>query len=68
MCVDKPFGFMYIDLSVQHRAEMFWYKFEARLVPSGDVAPKPAPLGQHTEALQQDIPAAEDAMQAGGAL
>jgi len=68
MCVDKPFGFMYINLSVQDRAEMFWYKFEARLVPSGDVAPKPGPLMQSTEALQQDSPAAEGAMPAGGAL
>jgi len=68
MCVEKPFGFMYLNLSVQDRAEMFWYKFEARLVPSGDVAPKPGPLMQSTEALQQHSPAAEGAMPAGGAL
>ena len=68
MCVDRPFGFMYINLSVQDRGEMFWYKFEARLVPSGDVAPKPASLAQSTTALQQGIPGEEDAMQGGGAL
>jgi hypothetical protein len=68
MCVDKPFGFMYINLSVQDRGEMFWYKFEARLVPSGDVAPKPASLAQSTTALPQGIPGEEDAMQGGGAL
>jgi len=65
ICVDKPFGIMYIHLSSQDRAEMFWYKFEARLVPSEDVAPKPAPLGQRPEALQQDNPTEEDAMLSG---
>jgi len=59
---------MHINLSSQDHADMFWYKFEVRLVPSGDVAPKPAPLGQIQEALPPEIPAAEDAIQAGGAL
>ena len=59
---------MYINLTTQSRADMFWYKFEARLVPSGDVAPKPAPLAQRTAALQGGIPEEEGAVQSGGAL
>ncbi len=65
MCVDKPFGFMYINLTVQDRGEMFWYKFEARLVPSGDVEPKAASLALPPVALPEELPAAEGAVQAG---
>ena len=62
MCVDQPFGFIYINLSSQDRGEMFWFKFEAKLIPSGDVRPKPAPLAQAAPALSDETPAG------GGAL
>ncbi len=66
--IDKPFGFILTTLTRQARDGMFWFKFEAGLVPSGDVAPKPAPLAQRTAALQQGIPEEEGAVQLGGAL
>ncbi len=65
MCVDRPFGFMYINLTVQDRQEMFWFKFEARLIPSGDVEPKAASLALPPVALPEELPEAEGSARAG---
>ena len=35
MCVEQPFGFIYINLMEQKKEDMFMFKFEAKLVPSG---------------------------------
>jgi hypothetical protein len=56
MCIDQPFGFMYINLTTQSRDDMFWYKFEARLVPSGDVRPKQAPVSRGSRAVADEAP------------
>ena len=62
MCVDQPFGFIYINLSTQDRNEMFWFKFEAKLVPSGEARPRGSLLSRASPAL------ADETSAGGGAL
>ena len=33
---DEPYGFLYVDLSARTTDEMFYFKFQARLVPRDD--------------------------------
>ena len=35
MCVEQPYGFIYINLMEQKKEDMFMFKFEAKLVPAG---------------------------------
>jgi hypothetical protein len=32
-CVDQPFGFLYVDLMARDKSNMFFYKFEKKLIP-----------------------------------
>ena len=45
MCVEQPFGFIYINLMEQRKEDMFMFKFEAKLVPSGAQEASMADMG-----------------------
>ena len=62
MCVDQPFGFIYINLSTQDRNDMFWFKFEAKLVPTGETEHR----GPKGSLLSRASPALADETSAGG--
>ena len=35
LATSKPYGFLYVNLMARDRKDMFYYKFEKKLIPQG---------------------------------